>query len=167
MHRILMLTLLLAVAAGTMTQAQGAAEPTLGEIMLFSGDYEPRGWARCDGRLLPIARNTALFSLLGTTYGGDGRSNFALPDLRGRVPVGTGAMRDGEYFVPGQKAGSTAVAFKEFGLTEQAVRMDAGADTELVRLPLPADQNKAVNNHAPYQCIGYFIALEGIYPMRQ
>lgn len=66
------------------------SEPFLAEIIMFAGNFAPRGWAFCQGQLLPIAQNTALFSLLGTTYGGDGRTTFALPDLRGRVPVGTG-----------------------------------------------------------------------------
>ena len=63
------------------------AEPFIGEIRLFAGDFAPRGWAPCDGQILPIAQNQALFSLLGTTYGGDGRMVFALPDLRGRAPM--------------------------------------------------------------------------------
>lgn len=67
-------------------------EPLIGEIKLFAGNFAPRGWAFCNGQLLPISQNQALFSILGTTYGGDGRTTFALPDLRGRVPVhpGTG-----------------------------------------------------------------------------
>ncbi len=68
-------------------------EPFVGEIRLFGFNFAPLGWAFCDGRLLPISQNTALFSLLGTTYGGDGRSTFALPDLRGRVPVSMGTAR--------------------------------------------------------------------------
>ena len=63
-------------------------DPMLASVMLFAGNFAPRGWSFCDGQLLPIASNTALFSLLGTIYGGDGRTTFALPDLRGRVPVG-------------------------------------------------------------------------------
>lgn len=66
------------------------SEPFLAEIVLFAGNFAPRGWAFCQGQILSIAQNTALFSLLGTTYGGDGQTTFALPDLRGRVPVGTG-----------------------------------------------------------------------------
>ncbi len=66
------------------------AEPFLGEIKAIGFGFPPRGWALCDGQLLPISSNSALFSLLGTTYGGDGRTNFALPDLRGRVPVHPG-----------------------------------------------------------------------------
>lgn len=65
-------------------------EPFLGEIIMFAGNFAPRGWALCDGQLLPIAQNTALFSLLGTTYGGDGRTTFALPDLRGRFAMHPG-----------------------------------------------------------------------------
>ena len=65
-------------------------EPFIAQIMLFGGNFAPRGWALCDGQLLPIAQNQALFSLLGTTYGGDGRTTFGLPDLRGRVPMHPG-----------------------------------------------------------------------------
>lgn len=69
-----------------------STSPYLGQLMLFAGNFAPRGWALCEGQLLPISQNTALFSLLGTTYGGDGRTTFGLPDLRGRAPVhlGTG-----------------------------------------------------------------------------
>lgn len=63
-------------------------EPFIGEIIMFAGNFAPRGWAFCDGQLLPISSNQALFSILGTTYGGDGRTTFALPDLRGRVAAG-------------------------------------------------------------------------------
>ena len=66
------------------------SDPYIGEIILFAGNFAPRGWAFCQGQILSIAQNTALFSILGTTYGGNGQTTFALPDLRGRVPVGTG-----------------------------------------------------------------------------
>ena len=69
-----------------------SADPLLGGIALFAGNFAPRGWAFCEGQLLDIASNTALFSILGTTYGGDGRTNFALPDLRGRAPVQPDSM---------------------------------------------------------------------------
>ena len=65
-------------------------EPFIGQIMMFGGNFAPRGWALCDGQLLPIANYTALFSILGTTYGGDGKTTFALPDLRGRTPMHAG-----------------------------------------------------------------------------
>ena len=70
--------------------SRNGQEPFIGEIIMFAGNFAPRGWAFCDGQLLPISQNTALFSLVGTIYGGDGRTTFALPDLRGRVPVGEG-----------------------------------------------------------------------------
>ena len=66
------------------------SEPFIGQIQLFGFNFPPRGWAECDGQLLSISQNSALFSLLGTMYGGDGRTNFALPDLRGRVPMHNG-----------------------------------------------------------------------------
>ncbi|KAB2898010.1 MAG: phage tail protein [Burkholderiaceae bacterium] len=66
------------------------SEPFIGEIVLFAGSFPPRGWAFCQGQILSIAQNTALFSILGTTYGGNGQTTFGLPDLRGRVPMGTG-----------------------------------------------------------------------------
>ena len=66
------------------------SEPFIGQIVMFGGNFAPRNWAFCDGALLPISQNTALFSILGTTYGGDGRTTFALPDLRGRIPMHPG-----------------------------------------------------------------------------
>lgn len=79
------------------------SEPFLSEIRIMSFNFAPRGWAQCNGQLLPINQNQALFSLLGTTYGGDGRTNFALPDLRGRLP-----FHFGSGFILGQKAGQEA-----------------------------------------------------------
>jgi microcystin-dependent protein len=83
----LLLTLLVSLAFSNTTTAQ---EPFLGEIRMFAGNFAPRGWALCDGQILSISQNTALFSLLGTIYGGDGRTSFALPDLRGRAPIHAG-----------------------------------------------------------------------------
>ena len=80
------------------------AEPFLSEIRIFSFNYAPRGWAMCNGQLLPINQNQALFSLLGTTYGGNGQTNFALPNLRGRVPI-----HEGSGHTLGEAAGSSSV----------------------------------------------------------
>ena len=81
-------------------------EPFIAQIMLFGGNFAPRGWAFCDGSLLPISQNTALFSLIGTIYGGDGRTTFALPDLRGRAPIHQGHMPGGQYsYRLGQRGG--------------------------------------------------------------
>ena len=83
------------------------AEPFIGQVMIFAGNFVPQGWAMCNGQLLPINQNVALYSLLGTVYGGDGISTFGLPDLRGRVPVGTGAGAGLQNVVPGQTGGAT------------------------------------------------------------
>lgn len=72
------------------SETSQSSDPFIGEISMFAGNFAPRGWAFCDGQLLPISDNSALFSLLGTTYGGDGRTTFALPDLRGRVAIHAG-----------------------------------------------------------------------------
>lgn len=93
--------------------AHAQAEPLLGQMMLFGGNFCPRGWADASGALLPISQNSALFSLLGTMYGGDGRTTFALPDLRGRAPISLGQGPGlPAYPTQGQKGGAT-----EFTLT--------------------------------------------------
>jgi microcystin-dependent protein len=91
--------------------SRSSADPLLGEIIMFAGNFAPRGWAFCNGQLLPISQYTALFSILGTTYGGDGRTTFALPDLRGRVPVG-----------PGQGPGLTNRPLGARGGSERVIR---------------------------------------------
>src|SRR5690348_9255473 len=88
-------------------------EPYLGDIYIFAGDFAPRGWAFCDGQLLPINQNQALFSILGTTYGGNGQTTFALPDLRGRAPVHFGQGPGLSSYALGQRAGSEGVALAQ------------------------------------------------------
>ncbi len=93
-------------------------EPLVGQIMLFGGNFAPRGWAFCDGQLLDIESNEALFAILGTTYGGDGHHKFGLPDLRGRVPVNAG---HGDGLTPrsiGQKTGAETVVLSAAQLPE-------------------------------------------------
>jgi len=82
------------------------ADPFLGQIIAFGGNFSIRGWALCNGQLLPISQNSALFSILGTTYGGDGRTTFGLPDLRGRVPVSQGQGPGLSNYRLGQKGGT-------------------------------------------------------------
>lgn len=82
------------------------AEPFIGQIIMFGGNFAPRGWALCDGTLIAINQNQALFSILGTTYGGDGRTNFALPDLRSRSPVHAGSGPGLSTIRLGQKGGA-------------------------------------------------------------
>src|SRR3954468_23228168 len=85
------------------------SEPFLGEIRMFGGNFAPRGWAFCNGQILSIAQNTALFSLLGTTYGGNGQTTFGLPDLRGRVAVSAGQGPGLSNYSLGELAGSESV----------------------------------------------------------
>jgi microcystin-dependent protein len=104
--------------------------PFLSEIMITSFNFPPKGWALCNGQLLPINQNQALFSLLGTTYGGDGRVNFGLPDLRGKVPIHMGSG-----FVLGQKAGEYIHTLILSEMTAHNHGMFGKAVTATARLP--------------------------------
>jgi len=105
------------------------SEPFIGQINMFAGNFAPRGWAMCDGQLLPINQNTALFSILGTTYGGNGVTTFALPDLRGRVPMH-----------PGQGPGLSPRFLGEVGGTEVE---------SLTIAQMPAHDHPAIPNNRP------------------
>jgi microcystin-dependent protein len=84
-------------------------EPFIGEIRMFGGNFAPAGWAFCDGQLIPISENDALFTLIGTTYGGDGQETFAVPDLQGRIPIHAGAGPGGITYQLGEKGGVESV----------------------------------------------------------
>jgi len=117
-------------------------EPFIGQIQLFGFNFAPRGWASCDGQLLPISQNTALFSLLGTTYGGDGRTTFALPDLRGRVAIGDGAGPGLTNIRTGEKLGANANTLNVNQLPHHTHSMATGT----VNIPVSeddADQDEA------------------------
>src|SRR5690242_15737524 len=85
------------------------AQPYVGEIRMFAGNFNPNGWMFCEGQLLPISENETLFQLIGTTYGGDGESTFALPDLRGRVPIHQGTGPDGTTYQMAETGGVETV----------------------------------------------------------
>ena len=85
------------------------SDPFVAEIRMFGFNFAPKGWAFCNGQLLPISQNTALFSLLGTTYGGDGKSTFALPDLQGATPLNQGQLKGGSEYFLGQSAGTDSI----------------------------------------------------------
>lgn len=133
-----------------------APDPFLGEISMFVGNFAPRGWALCDGQLLPVSQNSALFSIIGTTYGGDGRTTFALPDLRGRVPMHPGDGPGLATYRLGQKGGTESVPFPR-GIPVTS------ATTGNVEVLNAASSS---SNLQPYVTINYIIALEGRFPSR-
>jgi microcystin-dependent protein len=163
------------------------AEPFLSEIRLMSFVFAPRGWALCNGQLLPINQNQALFSLLGTTFGGDGRVNFALPDLRGRVPIHVGGAhtlgeRGGEQAhtlttgeLPAhthQFRSSTAVATTRspggnLAAQSAAANLYGPATNPVAMAPdslANAGGSQAHLNMQPFLTISFCIALQGIFP---
>ncbi len=121
------------------------SDPFIGEIRMVGFNFAPTGWALCDGQLLPIAQNTALFSLLGTTYGGNGVSTFALPDMRGRAPVHQGQGPGLSSYVIGQRAGTenTTLTVNNLpahthALSQANAKVVIGARTDPANSPSPA-----------------------------
>ncbi|MEF9963207.1 MAG: tail fiber protein [Comamonas sp.] len=114
----------------------------MGLITIFGGSFAPRGWAFCNGQLIAISQNTALFSLLGTTYGGNGQTTFALPDLRGRVPLGTGQGPGLDLFVWGQVGGTpnTSLTIQNMPMHNHTATTTSGpaASTSAGTLQTPA-----------------------------
>jgi microcystin-dependent protein len=135
-------------------------EPFLGEVALFAGPFAPKGWTFADGRLLAKNQNQALFSLLGTTYGGNGTTTFALPDLRGRVPIGIGQGPGLTNRQLGQQLGTETVVLTEAQLPSHAHTLPTGGATAPTGNALPFD------NMQPSLGINYIIAEEGIFPRR-
>lgn len=171
------------------------SEPFVGEIRMFAGNFAPRGWAFCDGQLLAVSQNDALFSLLGTIYGGDGRTTFGLPDMRGRLPIHAGT---GPGLSPrrlGARAGQEQVTLTVNqlpshghpmqGTDSAATSIDPGgnapaqalADYTNPRGPAALNMNansitavggsRSHTNLMPFLCVHFIIALVGIYPSRQ
>jgi len=147
----------------------GGGSPFLGQMMWVGFNFEPRGWADCDGQLLPIAQNTALFSLLGTTYGGDGRTTFGLPNLSGRVMVDDG---NGPGLTPraiGSKSGQETVSLTPQQAALHAspvVKMDTTGSLTSGNAAVIDDTGSAHTNMQPYQTVKCVIALQGLYPSR-
>lgn len=133
------------------------SQPFIAEIIMFAGNFAPRGWAFCQGQILSIAQNTALFSLLGTTYGGNGQTTFALPDLRGRVPVGTGQGPGLPNIQLGQQAGSPThtMIINEMPIHNHLVGANANnandslpANAYPAAAIIPTDSNKSVSSYS-------------------
>ncbi len=171
------------------------SEPFVGEIRMFAGNFAPQGWAFCDGQLLAISENDALFSLLGTTYGGDGQTTFGLPDLRGRLPIHAG---NGPGLSPrrlGSTGGSESVTLTTnqlpshthgatgsgasgtdpnpagnflAGSTVVSPYVQETPDTPFAAAAITATGGSQSHmNLMPYLCVNFIIALFGIYPSRQ
>jgi microcystin-dependent protein len=170
------------------------SDPFLAEIRIFPFNFAPTGWAVCNGQLLPISQNTALFSLLGTTYGGDGRTTFALPNLQESVPMHPGQGPGLSLHMLGESGGSDTVSLLESETPVHAHPMSASAQDATVNGPAgqqvangigigmyaapgtlvglnqqvvtPAGGSQPHNNLQPYLTLNICIALQGIYPPR-
>ena len=171
------------------------ADPFVAEIRIFPFNFAPKGWAWCDGQLMPLSQNTALFSLLGTTYGGNGKSNFALPDLQGRAPMHPGQGPGLSLHDLGETGGSETVTLLESEIPAHAHTLTASSDPADVQQPTPSrslarsasgfaylegvpnatlsDQalmsaggDQPHNNLQPYLTFYFCIALQGVFPPR-
>lgn len=172
------------------------ADPFVAEIRIFPFNFAPKGWAWCDGQLLPLSQNTALFSLLGTTYGGNGKSNFALPDLQGRAPMHPGQGPGLSLHDLGESAGSETVTLLESEIPSHSHSLRASTDDGDLKAPnstrslarsiggfayqtspaslqpmaaqaLPPSGGDAPhNNMQPYLTFYFNIALQGVFPPR-
>ena len=168
------------------------SDPFVAEIRLFAGNFAPKGWAFCDGQLLPINQNTALFSLLGTTYGGNGQTNFALPNFRDRIPMhpGQGPGLTARYL--GEVGGATThtLTTAELPSHSHLVASSFAATSGLAQDGLPLAVTNATvapygpaqnlapmasaqagggaphENRQPYLALSFIIALQGIFPSR-
>jgi microcystin-dependent protein len=169
-------------------------DPFVAEIRIFPFNFAPKGWAWCDGQLLPLSQNTALFALLGTTYGGDGKSTFALPDLQGRAPMHPGQGQGLSLRDLGEEGGSETVTLLESEMpahthatvqnTDTGGKLDATnrlwgeANTRIYSSnpnpvqPMhpaaltPAGGDAPHNNMQPYLTFYFCIALQGVFPAR-
>lgn len=127
------------------------ADPFVAEIRIFPFNFAPKGWAWCDGQLLPLSQNTALFSLLGTTYGGDGKSTFALPDLRGRAPMHPGQGPGLSLHDLGELAGTETVTLLESEIPTHQHAVRAVADPGELQIPGPQRALARSQNAQAYQ----------------
>jgi len=171
------------------------SDPFIAEIRIFAGNFAPRGWAFCNGQLLPIAQNTALFSLIGTTYGGDGRTTTGLPNLQGRAPMHPGSGPGLTTRRLGERGGVETVTLSEAQMANHLHQMTANPDPG--EMPGPGTENalarsvgatayaapnnlvsfdpatmpasgggQSHDNMQPYLTLNYIIALTWLYPSR-
>lgn len=168
------------------------SEPFLAEVRIVGFNFAPRGWAFCDGQILPINQNQSLYSLLGTTYGGDGRTTFALPDMRGRTPIHVGRADGGQSFREGQKTGEETHTLSAnempqhdhitFGSSNNGSSRDPSgqvlgqalnlyaAPSNLTAIHSGSITNvggsQAHNNMQPSLVLNFCIAMQGLFPSR-
>ncbi|HEY7589551.1 MAG TPA: tail fiber protein [Candidatus Limnocylindrales bacterium] len=170
------------------------ADPFVAEIRIFPFNFAPTGWAQCNGQLLPISQNTALFSLLGTTYGGDGKSTFALPDLRGNGPMHPGQGPGLSLHDLGETGGSETVTLLTSEIPAHSHALVASQSDAIERIPAgqrlatgigvgmygapgspvslgqaalaPTGGGQPHNNMQPYLTLNFCIALQGVFPPR-
>lgn len=171
------------------------SEPFLAEVRMVGFNFAPRGWAFCDGQILPINQNQSMYSLLGTTYGGDGRTSFALPDLRGRTPIHVGRSNGGQHHTEGQKSGEEThtLSANEMPMHDHVLQAAPTNSTtnspggnylaQALNLYVPGSQNppsvqlragtvlnvgggQAHENMQPYIALNFCIALQGLFPSR-
>lgn len=172
------------------------ADPFVAEVRIFPFDFPPKGWAFCDGQRMPLSQNTALFSLLGTVYGGDGKSTFALPDLKGRAPMHPGQGPGLSLHDLGEAGGQETVTLLESEIPQHTHSLRGSADDGESKIPTssrvigrsvggfayqtttsglqplapqalaPAGGNAPHNNMQPYLTLNFCIALQGVFPPR-
>jgi microcystin-dependent protein len=170
------------------------ADPFVAEIRIFPFNFAPKGWAWCNGQLMPLSQNTALFSLLGTTYGGNGKSNFALPDLQGRAPMHPGQGPGLSLHDLGETGGSETVTLLESEIPAHSHSVSASVSDGTSQTPAdeklatgvgigqyapagsfvslsptaltPAGGDQPHNNLMPYLTFYFNIALQGVFPPR-
>jgi len=169
-------------------------DPFVAEIRIYPFNFAPKGWAFCDGQILPLSQNTALFSLLGTTYGGDGKSNFALPNMQGNAPMHPGQGPGLSLHDLGETGGSETVSLLESEIPSHSHSLSISGQTGLQNTPqgqlpavgeginlyanpspltqmnpnmlAPAGGDQPHNNMQPYLTLNFCIALQGVYPPR-
>jgi microcystin-dependent protein len=165
------------------------SQPYVGEIRMFAGNFAPAGWMFCEGQLLPIAEYETLYNLIGTTYGGDGQSTFALPDLRGRLPIHQGAgftlAENGgveqvtltvnqipghthPFLASGNQASSNSPANQVPAITQASTITPYGTDAPQVQLSPSSvgsvGGSQPHDNFQPYLCVDFIISLFGVFP---
>lgn len=166
-RRILMMAAALVASMVALGGGKAAAQECMtGEVKIFAGSYAPRNWAFADGQLLAISENQTLYSVLGTVYGGDGRSTFGLPDLRGRAPVSAGQGPGLSHYGRGDKGGVEQARGRRLTSHSHAEGMNGGLIESTTNNDF-ADGDQWMSVVQPYLAVNYIVCMQGFYPSRQ